>query len=111
MKKWSPSAEYCASVLHMVAAISIVQAASRQGYNMWWTCIILAIVTAVKEFWADRTWLENDSLRGSALDFSCYIIGMGAAAISLSMFWLSVALITLAIVVAMLIDMKSQDVL
>lgn len=96
----------------MLVSIAIVQAAYIQKWNLWWVCGILTVVAALKEFWADETWLEHDTNAGSTLDFACYIlVGMPAALLSLWMFWLGVAMIVVAILVAMVIDMRRQNVL
>lgn len=116
MAKWSPSAKYCASVLHMLASLNIIQAGYIHGLSILWTAILLTVISAVKEFWADLTWLEHDSLLGSTLDFVMYQAGMWIALLSLPYlreiwFFVAIALVVAIILLCMYLDMRSQEVL
>lgn len=50
--------------------------------SMWWSILILAILTFLKEFWYDFKY-ETPEVRGSSkLDFVMYMVGAGTAVLS-----------------------------
>ena len=110
-KKWSPSAKYCASILHIVASIAIMEQVQIQRWNLLIASGIIILIAAVKEFWADMTWLENDSLKGSGLDFFCYSWGVGMFWASTWMLWSAICTFVLTILIAVVVDMSNQGVL
>ena len=80
---WSPSAEYCAQSAHYLAGALVVLAAEQHGLSLFWTAIVFISVTAFKEFVADMTFWEHDTLAGSALDWTCYQLGLLAGLLAL----------------------------
>lgn len=72
---WSPSAWYCAEVVHILAGALILVAASLHGFTPWIVLACLLTGAAVKEFGIDLSPFEGDSLWGSCQDFFFYAVG------------------------------------
>ncbi len=104
---WSPSAWYCAEVLHILAGALVVLGGSFHGYNPWMVSAGLAIGAAVKEFAIDLSPFEGDSLWGSCQDFGCYLVGGlgGFVAASTAFFWTAALIVIAGVLVCMVIDM------
>lgn len=94
---WSPSVWFLAEVNHVLAASLIVLMSSRQGWSIPVVCLWMALAVAAKEFWADFTWLEHDTLAGSVTDFVCYMIGALGTWLALSHLWAGVAVVSVTI--------------
>lgn len=105
---WSPSAKYCAEMLHVVASLAFMQQIQIQEWNQWLAGAIWIIVWAIKEFWADLTWLEHDSLKDSLLDFIMYCWGVCIHVLSQFSLGAAIVVIGVTFLVAVLIDMDSQ---
>lgn len=72
---WKPSPWFLAEINHVLAAALLVLFADRLGWPAAWTVAAIVAVTALKEFWADLTWLEHDTFVGSLEDFASYMTG------------------------------------
>lgn len=105
---WSPSAWFLAEVNHVLAAAVIVLACARQGWNPWYAVLGIALVTGLKEFWADLTWLEHDSVEGSVVDFVCYLVGAAGTMLALFHLWAGVTVVGGACLILTAIDILDQ---
>lgn len=105
---WSPSPWFLAEINHVLASAVIVLACAHQGWTPWWAVLGIALVTGVKEFWADLTWLEHDTLGGSAVDFLCYLLGALGTVLALSHVWAGVAVVGGTCLALTLIDILDQ---
>lgn len=72
---WIPSARYLAQNAHLLFSCALVFFCASQGWEPWWAVLGITIGAAVKEFWADLFWLEHDTVEGSAMDYSFYLVG------------------------------------
>lgn len=106
--RWSPSPEYLAQVTHVLGAAVIILLANLHGLNVWYTALGIAIVTGIKEFWADTYWLEHDTFAGDLNDWMHYLFGCGIALIVLDYFWLGVIMGALLVLFMALFDMFSN---
>lgn len=101
---WNPSAKFCASSAHMGWAAALFLGAIDHSLSMWWVAPCFMAFALLKEFWADLTWLEQDSIQGSTLDFVTYVLGMGIGLLGGYRLWLGMTAGIVALLVAAVID-------
>jgi hypothetical protein len=87
---WMNSVDFLASMAHALAGCLIVLgAAVFLGFApAWWVAwLVLAAVTAVKEYWYDANYeIPKQTFRDNTLDFAFYQVG---AAIGTGAAWLA----------------------
>lgn len=105
---WTPSAWYLAEVNHVLAASLVVMLADRQGWRIGVVVMWMTLAVALKEFWADLSWLEHDTVVGSVTDAICYMIGALGTWLSLYHLWWGVGVVSAAILGLTLWDILTQ---
>lgn len=91
MSKWSPSAKFCASSAHVGWAASAMLGTLHHNVAWYWCVTAFVVYAALKEFWADLTWLEHDSWQGSTLDFATYVVGIFVGIVGYYHYWLGLS--------------------
>jgi hypothetical protein len=103
---WSPSAWYCAEVLHILAGALVVVAGALHGLTPWMVLAGLVVVAGVKEFTIDVSPFEGDSWWGSTQDFFFYcVVGSGGFLAAVSFFWIGGIVVVAGILLCMVVDM------
>src|SRR6185312_15710378 len=74
---WAPSPKFLATSLHIGWALAFTLAAQHAGWVAWQTTLAVSVWAVFKEYLADLTFLEHDTLRGTTLDAVAYEIGGG----------------------------------
>ena len=105
---WTPSAWFLAEVNHVLASCCIVLLADRQGWRVGLVVLWMSLAVALKEFWADLTWLEHDTVVGSFTDAICYGIGALGTWLALYRPWWGVGVLSAAILGLTLWDILAQ---
>lgn len=102
---WNPSPGFLASSAHIGWATAVVLAGLHQGVQPWLLASLFGFFALVKEYWADLTWLEHDTVKGSTLDFVTYMLGLGLGNVSWFLsFWLALVLASIALVSMVVLD-------
>lgn len=106
---WSPSPWFLAEVNHVLASCVIVLICARQGWSMWPVIAAMAVVCALKEFWADLSWLEHDTMAGSVTDYVSYMLGALGTWLALYHLWSGVAIVSITILALTVYDILAQN--
>lgn len=106
---WNPSAKFCASSAHIGWGTSIFLAGLYNEFNPAIFILIYVVTTGLKEYWADLTWLEQDSVLGSTIDFAGYQFGMIIGIAGYYSLWVGVTMGSIALLIAAVIDYLSQN--
>lgn len=117
---WVPYKNCSYQVLHFLGATALVLAVPYGGLDAWWGVLGILVYGIGKEFWADTNqtplfnwlplagWLEDDSLYGSTVDFSFYVIGALLARLTVAYFWSGLVLGLLVLLGLALYDWAEQ---
>lgn len=105
---WSPSAKFCSSSAHVGWAAALIAASPNSGIELWLVVSMFVIFAIIKEFWADLSWLEHDTIQGSVLDFTTYCVGIVIGLVSLYHFWMSLVLAISVLITLAVLDYDNQ---
>ena len=94
---WNPSPWFLAETNHLLAACIVIVLAAWKKKPLFLTAGIFLVFAGLKEFWADFTWLEHDSVLGSTMDFVLYSIGLVSGLLATRWLWIGVALASAAL--------------
>ena len=101
---WNPSAKFLAGSAHMGWGAAAIVAALHHGVEVWLAVGVLTVYTLVKEYWADRFWLERDTLTGSTFDAATYEIGAGIGVLGFQALWCGLAVSAFILIVMVALD-------
>ena len=101
---WNPSPKFLASSAHVGWAALAILSALHHGLPLAATVGVFTLYAVLKEYWADITWLEQDTLAGTTLDFVTYLLGEAIGAVAFFAFWWAVPMAVGVLVVMAALD-------
>lgn len=107
---WSPSSKFLASSCHTAWACGCMMGAIHRGAAWWLVLAIFVPFAAAKEFWADLTWLERDTIWGSALDFATYCIGLLLGILGWHYFFIGIIVAICLLIFGMVVDYNLSQI-
>lgn len=102
--EWEPGPKFLASSAHMGWAAAYIGYFPPHYLPYYLTVIIFFTYITLKEYWADITWLEQDSIKGTTLDWVTYTGGYGIGRIALWNPWLGLIIAVIAITLLTVLD-------
>lgn len=104
---WFPSSKFCASSAHMGWGAAILLATFHHEFPLWLVTVLFVAYAVVKEYWADLTWLEQDNIVGSTLDFITYIVGGAIGALGFYHVYAGIVVAIVVLVFMTVLDMNN----
>lgn len=102
---WTPTPKFCAGSTHIGWAAAIFLSTLHVGCPVWLLWVLFLSYIVLKEFWADLTWLEQDSVRGSTFDAITYLVGAGVGWLAYDHYFAGFALSVIVLLFLAWLDM------